>query len=179
MKKYKEFINEGLLAAMVGPNDEKIKRGLANLSVVDRIVKINKYNLDHKFYPSDEEVHEALDRISKNHFSTVIKFIIDNKIDFKFLPKGDLIIDGSLDYTAGVLNKLPNNLTIKGHLRCSHCGVTKLPDNLTITGHLECSWNKLIELPKGLKVGGHLECERNEKKLELPSDAEIGGYCHN
>lgn len=60
MKKYNEYINEGLLSAMKPKSDDDITKSLEKLSTLEKINTVSKYKLGNEYYPSKEEVIKEL-----------------------------------------------------------------------------------------------------------------------
>ena len=141
--------------------------------------------------PTDDEILNYLKTLND---SDRIKKIINNKLNYKYLPK-KLIVDDNFDCSGKQLTTLPDNLTINGWLNCVRnqlttlpdnlivngwidCRdnqLTSLPDNLTINGGIDCRYNQLTNLPENLTVNGGLYCSDNLKELEIPSSAKIKG----
>lgn len=160
MKSFKEYINEGLLSAMKPKPEEDILK----IDAFKRIDAVYSGDIDEKYYPTDEEIIHALDKLSD---SDKIINIIDRKLNFSLLPKGDLVIDRNF-YISGDVTDLPDNLTINGDFSCMWNDYLKLPENLTITGEFDCSYTTNITFPTIMEVGGGFNCEESGIS-ELPN----------
>lgn len=71
MKKFKEFIDEGLLSAMKPKPMEDVRKAIKKfdkLDIFDRIIKYRNNNIPEEFMPSEEEILKemGLSRINKN-----------------------------------------------------------------------------------------------------------------
>jgi len=123
---------------------------------------INESLRDKMTGPSNEKIKKSLEELSD---SDKIKSIIKNQLPYELLPD-NLTVKGNLVCSHNQLTELPDNLTVKGNLVCSYNKLTELPDNLTVDGDLDCSHNQLTELPDNLSVDGDLICYNNP----LPKD---------
>lgn len=186
MKRFKDFINEGLTDKMVSKSDEDVLKSLEKLSDNDKIRKIIEYRLDYDLLPRNK------DGVCYYEGSL---YCIDKQITE--LPN-NFNVNGYFDCSENQLTELPDNLNIRKGLCCSYNQLTSLPDNLVVEGSLYCvenqltilpdnlvvkdlgcSGNQLTSLPSGLVVEGDLICINNKVKLELPPDAKVGGKFYN
>ena len=87
-------INESLRHKMVGRPDDDILDELEKLNALDRIRRINQYELDKKFMPSDEDI---LDELKKLNPLDRIRKIDQYKLDKKFYPTDGEILKETED----------------------------------------------------------------------------------
>ena len=75
----------------------------------------------------------------------------------KFLPKNLIKVGGKLDLMYSQIEKLPDNLTVNGHLWLDGCGyLQSLPNGLKVKFTLDLRGTNITSLPSDLEVGGIL-----------------------
>lgn len=69
MKKYNEYINEGLLSAMKPKSQEDIDKAMEHTNIFNKIKYVDKYNLD-KSYIQKDELENAFNKCIKEENTT-------------------------------------------------------------------------------------------------------------
>lgn len=103
MRKYKEFINEGIDHILSPKSNDDIEKSLNKLDVPNRIAKIYRYKLDKKYMPSDEEIQDYLDNFNGTPFAKY-KMILRLKLPEKYLDKEYFILKNE------VISKIKNQI---------------------------------------------------------------------
>jgi len=202
---YGNDLNEGIRDKMLPKSSEEILKGLEGLIPFAKLSKIYDNKVQHLF--TDKELRDMFDKLDDsikmkhvlntfhvknlyteeeiiNYLNTLsnngkISVIINNDLSYDLLPD-ELVVNGDLFCSDNKLvTKLPDNLTVKGHLYAQNSNLKTLPDNLTVTKTLQLRNNKLTTLGKNLKVGGSISCADNLKKISLRKDTKIGGQFYN
>lgn len=98
IKKYNQFINEGLRDKMVSKSDDDIKASLKKLDIMQWIREVSYQNLDDSFLPSETEIKDALKGLntqlgltSQAHISKWVDIVRELKLGKKFFPTKDEI----------------------------------------------------------------------------------------
>ena len=178
------IINEGLRDMMKPKSDNDILLGLKELSIGQRLNKVKEYDLDRKFYPSDEQIKKHFKYL---YLGDILRFIKEHNLDRKFYPPKEEI-EKYLSRFSGekklqeifqlkIYEYLPKKngyYYIDTDLELDYLNLIELPDNLYIKGSLYCTGNNLIrELPNGLVIEDSLFFMHSNLE-KVPNDIKVG-----
>ena len=121
----------------------------------------------HTPYPTLEECEILMEANGGNLWLTDLKEGM-----LEELPEG-LTVGGYLNLGYTQITKLPEGLAVGGSLYLGNTQIEKLPEGLTVGG-LYLKDAQIKELPEGLVVGGWLSL-KGSKVTSLPEDVRIGG----
>ena len=129
-----------------------------------KFLDILKESDDNIFIPrgSKEEKDKVLIRKEYDKIQEYIKNGSQDGLELrrspiKFLPKNLIKVGGKLDLFYSQIEKLPDNLTVNGHLWLDGCkNLKSLPNGLKVKGYLDISGTNITSLPSDLEVGGSL-----------------------
>jgi len=134
----KKYVNESIKHLLKPKSKEDILKSLENLSDLDKIKKIIRYNLPFSLLPENLIVDGDL-----NFSSCQLTQLPDN-----------LIVNGELSCRDNRIRKLPDNLIVNGDFDISDNPISELPKDLIVNGHLFCRYTlvpKDIKKPEGVK----------------------------
>jgi len=83
---FKQFINESIRGAMIGKSEDEVRHNFDGLDLEQKLNYIERYHLDDKFLPTDEEIEDYLLGSDTNYRMLFVK---NHKLDKKFLPSDD------------------------------------------------------------------------------------------
>jgi hypothetical protein len=129
-----------------------------------KFLDILKESDDNIFIPrgSKEEKDKVLIRKEYDKIQEYIKNGSQDGLELrrspiKFLPKNLIKVGGKLDLMYSQIEKLPDNLTVNGHLWLDGCGyLQSLPNGLKVKFTLDLRGTNITSLPSDLEVGDNL-----------------------
>jgi len=130
--------NESIKHLLKPKSYDDILKSLENLSDLDKIKKIIKYNLPFSLLPENLIINGDL-----NFSNCQLIELPDN-----------LTVNGGLYCRDNRIRKLPNKLIINGDFDISDNPISELPEDLIVNGHLFCRYTlvaKDIKKPEGVK----------------------------
>ena len=95
-------------------------------------------------------------------------------VNIEKLPD-NLTVKGNLGLDSTLIKELAENLKVSGNLNLNGTQIERLPDGLSVRGSLYLEFSKIERLPENLTVGEHLDL-RNTPIKQLPDNLTVGGW---